>query len=134
MRGVDGGDIFLYHFILDVVSLSETSTKGGRRMSTKILIERKFKEPVTPDVLRIIEDIRIKALRQRGYIGGETVINKDNHHELMVISLWSNVQDWQTWYDGKDWKELEKELAPLLAEPVTVRVFIPSTDYEAMKS
>ncbi len=98
-------------------------------MSTKILIERKFKEPVTPEILKIIEDLRIKALRQRGYIGGETVINAEDYRDLLVISLWSSVEDWKTWYEGEDWKDLEKQLAPHLAEPVTVRIFIPSADY-----
>ena len=38
-------------------------------MSTRIMIERKFKNPITSDILRIIDEIRVKALRQRGYIG-----------------------------------------------------------------
>jgi len=98
-------------------------------MSTKIMIERTFKNPVSPEQLKVIEDIRIKALRQRGYIGGETLVDADNDHRLLVISLWSAVEDWKSWYEGKDWKSLEKELTPHLADPVTVRVFIPAADY-----
>ncbi len=98
-------------------------------MSIKILIDRKFKNPVSPDILKVIEDIRIKALRQRGYIGGETMLDAEDDRHLLVISLWSSVSDWTAWYEGKDWKVLEKELAPHLAEPVKVRVFIPGADY-----
>ena len=39
-------------------------------MSIKIVIERKFKEPVVPEILEIIDKIRMQALRDRGYIGG----------------------------------------------------------------
>ncbi len=39
-------------------------------MSVKIVIERKFKKAVVPEILQIIDEIRIKALRDRGYIGG----------------------------------------------------------------
>lgn len=98
-------------------------------MSIKIMIDRKFKEPVSPDILKVIEDIRIKALRQRGYIGGETMLEAGDDRHLLVISLWSSVKDWETWYEGKDWKSLEKQLGPHLAEPVKVRVFIPGADY-----
>ena len=99
-------------------------------MSIKILIERCFKEPVNPDILKVVEDIRIKALRQRGYIGGETVVNVDDRRELMVISLWSNVEDWKQWYEGKDWQEQEKQLAPHLAGPVTIKTYMPGADYK----
>jgi len=98
-------------------------------MSIKILIDRKFKEPVSADILKVIEDIRIKALRQRGYIGGETMVEAGDDRHLLVISLWSSVEDWKTWYEGNEWKSQEKELAPRLADPVKVQVFIPSADY-----
>lgn len=99
-------------------------------MSFKIMIERTFKEPVNADILKIIDDIRVKALRQRGYIGGETMVNVENDRDLLVISLWSNVDDWKTWYDGKDWKEQEKQLVPHLAGPVRVRAYMPGADYK----
>lgn len=99
-------------------------------MSYKIIIERRFKEPPNQEVLRIIDEIRIKALRNRGYIGGETIVNADDHREVLVISAWSGVEDWKIWYDGKEWKELERALAPNLDGPVKIRVFMPGADYE----
>ncbi len=99
-------------------------------MSTRIMIERKFKNPITSDILRIIDEIRVKALRQRGYIGGETVVNADDDRDVLVISSWASVNDWEAWYETKDWKDYEKELAPHLDEPVKLTVFIPRADYE----
>ncbi|MBE9542843.1 MAG: antibiotic biosynthesis monooxygenase, partial [Proteobacteria bacterium] len=51
-------------------------------MSIKIVIERKFKEAVVLETLEIIDEIRMKALRDRGYIGGETVVNVDDDREV----------------------------------------------------
>ena len=67
-----------------VTSPIEVQKRQERRiiMSIKILIERKFKEAATEANLKVIEDIRIKALRQRGYIGGETRVNVDDN--LMI--------------------------------------------------
>ena len=98
-------------------------------MSFKIIIERKFKEPVNQNVLEIIDEIRIKALRDRGYIGGETLVNADDGKEVIVVSSWSNVDDWKAWYEKKDWEDLEKHLASRLEEPVKVRIFTPGADY-----
>lgn len=98
-------------------------------MSIKIVIERKFKETPSEDDLRTIDEIRIKALRDRGYIGGETVVNADDRREVLVFSAWSSVDDWKTWYGKKEWEELEKELIPHLEEPAKIRVFMPGADY-----
>lgn len=99
-------------------------------MSTKIVIERKFKEPVDQKSLQIIDEIRIKALRVRGYIGGETLVNLQDDREVIVISAWSAVEDWKKWYETNEWKELERQLVSYLAEPVRVRALIPGADYE----
>lgn len=98
-------------------------------MSVKIMIERQFKEAVDPDILEIIDEIRIKALRDRGYIGGETIVNCDNPKEVLVISAWASVDDWKRWYEKKEWEELEKKLLRRLAEPVKIRAFMPRADY-----
>jgi heme-degrading monooxygenase HmoA len=105
--------------------------KPNRRsfMSIKILIERKFKNAVAPEMLQVLDEIRIKALRNRGYIGGETVVNVDDNREVIVISAWSSVEDWKTWYGTKEWKELEKKLSPQLQEPAKIRSFMPAADY-----
>ena len=78
-------------------------------MSTRIMIERKFKNPISSDILRIIDEIRVKALRQRGYIGGETVVNVDDDRDVLVISSWASVDDWEAWYETKDWKAKDAE-------------------------
>lgn len=98
-------------------------------MSVKILIERKFKDAVPPEMLEVLDEIRIKALRNRGYIGGETVVNVDDSREVVVLSAWSSVEDWKTWYGAKEWKELEKKLSPELQEPTKIRGFMPAADY-----
>jgi heme-degrading monooxygenase HmoA len=98
-------------------------------MSVKIVIERKFKEAPTEKDLSVIDEIRVKALRDRGYIGGETVVNADNSREVLVFSAWSSVADWNSWYTKKDWEKLEKSLAPHLEEPAKIRIFAPGAEY-----
>lgn len=98
-------------------------------MSIKIMIERRFKETPGLEIFQAIDEIRIKALRNRGYIGGETMVNVDDEREVLVISAWSSADDWKTWYDTKEWKEFEKHLAPHLDGPVKIRIFMPGADF-----
>ncbi len=98
-------------------------------MSIKVVIEREFKETPTVEDLGIIDEIRVQALRDRGYIGGETIVNAENAREVIVLSAWASVDDWKSWYDKKGWEELEKDLAPRLEQTTKIRVFMPGADY-----
>ena len=98
-------------------------------MGVKIMIERKFKEPASKEDLRAIDELRIKALRQKGYIGGETVVNCEDPKEVLVISAWSSLEDWETWAKDQERDVSEDRLASRLEEPAKIRSFIPSADY-----
>jgi heme-degrading monooxygenase HmoA len=97
--------------------------------SIQVKLKASTVNPGSEDDLRTIDEIRIKALRDRGYIGGETVVNADDRREVLVFSAWSSVDDWKTWYGKKEWEELEKELIPYLEEPAKIRIFMPGADY-----
>ena len=81
-------------------------------MSAKIIIERKFKETPTPENFRVINDLRRKAMRQKGYISGETLADFDNNH-VVVLSTWSSLDPWKWWVNSEERKVLEKELLKL---------------------
>ena len=101
-------------------------------MSIKIIIERRFKGNVLSETLRTIDEIRMQALRSRGYIGGETIVNMEEDREVAVISAWSSLEDWTSWYDKKEWEELEKRLLPNLVEPAKIRAFMPGADFQKL--
>jgi heme-degrading monooxygenase HmoA len=50
--------------------------------------------------------------------------------EVLVISAWSNLDDWRKWFNSTERDELEKKLEPYLQDPVEIRAFMPYTDYE----
>ncbi len=97
-------------------------------MSVKVIIERQFKEALTPENLRTIEDIRIKATQQEGYVSGETLINSADDREVIIISTWSSLDDWEAWSHNQERAELDSGLAPHLAEPVKITPYLPGAD------
>jgi len=97
-------------------------------MSIKIIIERKFTEDLSPKAFQAINEFRIKAMQQKGYVGGETLINLENNREVVVLSTWSSFDDWKAWLENRERQGLEKELDPYLEEPTKARSFMLGAD------
>ena len=97
-------------------------------MTVKIIIDRQFKEAPKADDIRILNDLRIRAMGQTGYISGETLVDVEDNKKLVVMSVWANLEDWETWRDSGERKRLETELSSFLEEPTNVRAFMLGAD------
>lgn len=97
-------------------------------MAVKIMIEREFKEiPGTEDI-RVIDELRAKAMEQEGYVNGETLITTEDNRKMVVLSAWSGVDNWNAWAGSRDRRMLEDKLAPRLKKPSNVRPLFSGAD------
>ena len=92
-------------------------------MSVKIIIKRRFKEPLVQENFQAIDALRVPAMRQKGYVTGETLVNAEDHREVVVVSTWTNLDDFNTWSASEKRAKLESELAPYLEGPSTISTF-----------
>jgi heme-degrading monooxygenase HmoA len=97
-------------------------------MAVKIIIDRKFKEAPMPESLKVINELRILAMQQSGYISGETLVGIEDIQNVVVLSSWSSFEDWERWENSQDRRKLENELTPHLEEPVKIRPFLLGAD------
>jgi heme-degrading monooxygenase HmoA len=69
-----------------------------REMAIGVLIKHVTKNGVNAKILlpHIIE-LRALAVRQPGYISGETFFHLDRPDECLVISRWTSLEYWQRW-------------------------------------
>ena len=67
-------------------------------MAIGVLIKRITKHGIDAKVIlpHIIE-LRALAVRQPGYISGETFLNLDRLEECLVIGRWISLEHWQQW-------------------------------------
>ena len=67
-------------------------------MAIGVLIKHVTKEGANAKMLlpHIIE-LRSMAVRQPGYISGETFFHLDRTEECLVISRWTALEHWQRW-------------------------------------
>lgn len=111
------------------VTPAEILSQGGVIMSVKIIIERKFKVAPDENILKNINELRMLAMREKGYISGETLVNTVDNREVVVVSVWATLDDWTDWSHNKRRHEVEKSLADDLSEPAQVRCFTLGPDY-----
>jgi quinol monooxygenase YgiN len=89
----------------------------------RVIIERRCHPEKIAELERLLVDLRAKATRQPGYISGETLQSVDDPTHWLVISTWSDVEQWKAWETSAERKEDAQKVAPLLKEPERISVF-----------
>ena len=79
-------------------------------MAVKILIKRSIGPQVVSVLRPLIVELRAHAMRQPGYISGETLKCVDRPGEYLVISTWESLDDWEKWLTSQDRKILEDKI------------------------
>ena len=107
--------------------ITESKLAANRKDRTmiKVMIERHVKKG--EDISPLLRDLRDVAMRQPGYITGETLFNCDNDSIILVVSIWQSVEDWKTWEISETRDEFEEVIYPLLVESPKVMMYQPVT-------
>ena len=98
-------------------------------MTIKILIERKFKEELSLEEVKNINELRIGAMHRKGYVSGETLIDLKDHRRIVVISVWSNRDGWEEWENSDERIKLEAKFDKNLKQASIIRSFMLGADY-----
>ena len=96
-------------------------------MVVKVLITRRIQEGKAREVFALLNKFRADAMNQKGYVSGETLINHDDPHEILVISMWQGMENWLKWRDDPERRANESRLEGWLEGPTTYKVFVLGT-------
>ncbi len=89
----------------------------------KILLERNIKGKHVGEIVRLLRQLRVLAMQQPGYVGGETLHALDDPNHYLVISSWESLDHWQAWFNNPERRKMEAEVDSFLESPTTLRVF-----------
>ena len=95
----------------------------------RVLIERHCQPGKEAQLRSLLIELRMAAVRQTGYISGETLREAENPSNFMVISTWITLDAWKAWQTARQRLSIEEMMEPLIIDERKVRVFIE--DYEA---
>ena len=93
----------------------------------RVIIERRCRPGKEADLERLLVELRTRAIRQPGYVSGETL----RGHTLrtvgdsslwLVISTWADAGAWQKWEMMPERLEIESKIEPLLVVPAEVTI------------
>lgn len=89
----------------------------------RVIIERHCQPGKQAEMESLSVELRTKAMRQRGYISGETLQSVDDPLLWLVISTWTDVDLWRMWETMPERRETLSKIEPLLAAPEKVSIF-----------
>jgi len=89
----------------------------------KILLERTIKGKNVGKIVQLLRQLRVMAMQQPGYVGGETLHAVDDPNHYLVISSWESLIHWEAWFNNPERKRMQAEVDSSLESPTTMRVF-----------
>ena len=92
-------------------------------MAVRVIIERKIKKGKEVDLARLLLELRSRAIKQKGYITGETLRDYDDPSTHIVISTWESVEDWKRWSNKEERMEVQSRIEELLTEPSKTKIY-----------
>jgi heme-degrading monooxygenase HmoA len=95
----------------------------------KVMIERHCQPGKEAQLMDLLLELRSAAMRQHGYITGETLREAENPSVFMVIGTWITLEAWRVWQTSRQRLAVDEMIDSLLTETRKVRVFVG--DYEA---
>ena len=98
-------------------------------MLVKVLIKRRVKKGKAMEVFKQLRKIRSEAVKQEGYISGETMIDPDDAQNVLVISTWQSMDSWMDWKNNETRKNANAQLDGLLEKPTEYENYIYSKFY-----
>jgi len=94
----------------------------------RVMIEQHCQPGKEAQLRDLLIELREMAMRQRGYISGETLRELINPSLFKVISTWSNLEDWQTWQTSQQRLLIDEMIESVTNNKRKLRIF--TEDYK----
>lgn len=92
-------------------------------MTVRLMVERKVIPGAQEELSELLRELRSRAVRQAGFISGETVVDLFNPQIFMTISNWASVGVWQRWEKNPDRLRIVKRINALLQSDPIIRIW-----------
>ena len=93
-------------------------------MAIEILIKRTTAHENSAKILLpYIIELRAHAVKQPGYISGETLFDIERSEECLVLSRWTKLEHWQEWLRNPLRIELNEKIEKLLATRTEYNIY-----------
>jgi heme-degrading monooxygenase HmoA len=91
----------------------------------RVVIERWLVGEDDRAIQRTMRDLRRQAIHRPGYVSGETLRDTADPGHLVALSTWRTREEWEEWATSDIRRQIEDQIAPLLAQPERITIFEP---------
>ena len=124
------GTIEYQHILQNEVLLQHTrilpTLQREVKMAVHVVIKRKLiindPEKLTP----LMKELSERAKLQEGYISTDTLQSIDNPGEYLVISRWETEENWMSWFQSKERRDIQGKVDSLIGERTFYELFKPA--------
>ncbi len=92
-------------------------------MAIKVLITRTINKDQEVAVRPFLKELRQCALKSKGYISGESLISADNLDEQLIISSWETRDDWESYLESEEAKEIRYKIDQTLGKSSVFKIY-----------
>jgi len=93
-------------------------------MIVKVIIKRDIHEGKEKRFFSLLNNLRVSALHQNGYLSGETLICAENTNKVLVISKWESLEDWNNWKTDIKRLEIDARLSEIQDNPTVYEPYV----------
>lgn len=93
-------------------------------MLVTVIIKRDIRKGQENEFFSHIRKLRVKAMNQKGYISGETLLCAENTNKVVVISKWQSLEDWNNWKTSAERLEMDAILSKFQSNPATYEPYV----------
>lgn len=93
-------------------------------MAIEVFIRRKLKQgPQAREIMPLILQLRSLATVQPGYISGRTLIEVGHTGELLIISVWETIDDWERWSKGSARAKIDQRIEAITGLDTEYKIY-----------
>ena len=92
-------------------------------MTVKIIIKRQVSGIQAQKLTPFLKRLRNLAMKQPGYIRGETMKGIDPPGKTLVISTWESTEAWQQWLANPERVAIQAQIDVLTGEPTAYEIY-----------
>ena len=95
-------------------------------MAVHVVIKRKFQLRNPERLIPLLSELNERAKLQEGYISTDILQSLDTPEDYLVISKWETEENWKTWFNSRERRDLQGNVDSLIGERTFYEIFKPA--------
>ncbi|MGD9364453.1 MAG: antibiotic biosynthesis monooxygenase [Desulfobacteraceae bacterium] len=93
-------------------------------MAIRVFIKRTYEDPSKEKKLfSLVRKLRSLVPQQPGYLSSKYIKKIDHPKDIIAISTWDSLEDWQNWYESEERREIQSKIDAIPGVKTTYQTY-----------